>query len=59
MKRIGIFANPTLEGIGDVVDSFAALVASKGATVLLLDELRTVCGKQAGVFCSKSELKCH
>lgn len=59
MKRIGIFANPTLEGIGEVVDHFVALFAARGATAVLLDELRAVCGKPAGVFCSKAELECQ
>jgi len=56
MKRIGVLANPQVNGIGPTIDRFLTMAEKKGISVCLADDLKDVCRKDAGSFCHPAQL---
>lgn len=48
--RIGILPNPTQDGIAESVMHLASRFAERGASVLLCDDLKSICDFEAGHF---------
>ena len=56
MKRIGVFANVTREGMGQHVKRLASLVADRGVDVVLHEDLAEICPDAGHPFVDGSEL---
>ncbi|MBT5829396.1 MAG: hypothetical protein HOH77_04290, partial [Candidatus Latescibacteria bacterium] len=56
MNHIGILSNPTQDGIGQSVEHLAGQFADRGVSVLLADDLQSICTSRAWEFCSHAHL---
>ncbi|MFT5366903.1 MAG: NAD+ kinase [Candidatus Latescibacterota bacterium] len=56
MNHIGILSNPTQESIAQPVVQLAKRLSERGASVLLADDLESICKFPSGQFCTKEYL---